>query len=246
MNFLCPYCNHTTTITEPNKHNHWAKVDIDAKYLNYDHELGVGFLAIVCPNKDCKELTLVTRLTGASGSHNPITGRRVVIENVTTLRAEWPLLPESDAKPQPSYIPKAIVQDYTEACRIKYLSPKASATLARRCLQGMIRDFHGISKGTLNDEITALKGTIPNDEWSALDALRSIGNIGAHMEKDVNLIIDVTPDEAEKLIAFIEYLFKQWYIKRHDDQENLASIQAIAGIKKTQKQDLVIKRPTAS
>jgi hypothetical protein len=73
--------------------------------------------------------------------------------------------------------------------------------------------------------------------WNALDALRKIGNIGSHMEKDVNLIIDIKPDEADKLIAFIEYLFKQWYVKRHDDQENLASVQALAGIKTEQKKN---------
>ncbi|MCB1884663.1 MAG: DUF4145 domain-containing protein [Geminicoccaceae bacterium] len=30
------------------------------------------------------------------------------------------------------------------------MSPKASATLSRRCLQSMIRDFWTISKDTLN------------------------------------------------------------------------------------------------
>lgn len=155
----------------------------------------------------------------------------------------WELLPESAAKPQPSYINKAVVQDYVEACRIKSLSPKASAALARRCLQGMIRDFHGIKKGTLFLEIDALKGKIPNAEWKAIDALRSIGNIGAHMEKDVNLIIDIDSGEADKLIAFIEYLFRQWYVKRHDDEENLAEIEKIAGLKKSEKKP---KTPTAS
>ena len=31
--------------------------------------------------------------------------------------------------------------------------------------------------------------------WQAIDAVRSIGNIGAHMEKDINLIVDVDPEE---------------------------------------------------
>lgn len=186
------------------------------------------YLAIACPNKKCKRLTFTFTLTGATNqSYNS--------EETTKVVQKWNLLPESKAKPQPSYIPKQIVQDYTEACRINQLSPKASATLARRCLQGMIRDFHGIQKGTLNEEITALKGIIPNDEWQAIDALRSIGNIGAHMEKDVNLIVDISEGEADKLIAFIEYLFKQWYVKRQDDKENLAAVQAMAGIKKAEK-----------
>lgn len=234
MNFTCPYCNQPTTITEPNKHYHWKHVEIDEEKLSYDHELGVGCLVIACPNEKCRGVFFKIALTGAyilSGA-----GWR---PDDTTLNKEWQLLPQSNAKPQPNYIPKQIVQDYAEACLIKDLSPKASATLARRCLQGMIRDFHSISEKTLYDEITALKGVIPNGEWEAMDALRSIGNIGAHMEKDVNLIIDISKDEADKLIAFIEYLFKQWYVKRHDDEENLAAVKAMAGIKQAEKKTSV-------
>lgn len=233
MNFVCPYCNHTTTITDPNKHNIWSKIDIEEKHLNFDHKIGAGFLVIACPNEECKQITLTARMTGAKYHQNPVSGGQWYQSD--QISEKWDLLPKSNAKPQPSYIPEQIVQDYTEACVINKLSPKSSATLARRCLQGMIRDFHSIKKGTLNEEITALKGVIPNQEWQAIDALRSIGNIGAHMEKDVNLIIDISDGEADKLIAFIEYLFKQWYVKRHDDQENLAAVQAMAGIKKAQK-----------
>jgi hypothetical protein len=229
MNFVCPYCNQPTTITSPNKDGDWHRIAIAAEQLSYKHRLGMRYLAIACPNKKCKRLTFTFTLTGA-------TNEMYHSEETTKVVQKWNLLPESKAKPQPSYIPKQIIQDYTEACRINQLSPKASATLARRCLQGMIRDFHSIKKGTLNEEITALKGIIPNDEWQAIDALRSIGNIGAHMEKDVNLIVDISEGEADKLIAFIEYLFKQWYVKRQDDKENLAAVQAMAGIKKAEKQ----------
>ena len=37
---------------------------------------------------------------------------------------------------------------------------------------------------------------------------RSIGNIGAHMAKDKNLIIDIDPDEADHLIQLIENLIE--------------------------------------
>jgi len=33
--------------------------------------------------------------------------------------------------------------------------------------------------------------------WEAIDAVRKLGNIGAHMEKDINVIVDVDPEEAE-------------------------------------------------
>ena len=69
----------------------------------------------------------------------------------------WNLIPPSSAKAFPDYVPKPIRDDYLEACLIRDLSPKASATLSRRCLQGMIRDFWGIKKTRLVDEIEAVK-----------------------------------------------------------------------------------------
>jgi len=132
----------------------------------------------------------------------------------------------------PDYIPHVIRDDYDEACTIISLSPKASATLSRRALQGMIRDFWGISKNRLYDEINALEDTIAPDVWSAIDAVRSVGNIGAHMEKDINVIIDVDENEAELLIGLLELLAKEWYIARQIRQERLAKITKLAEDKK--------------
>lgn len=133
-----------------------------------------------------------------------------------------PIRPLSSAKQFPEYIPKAIRQDYEEACAIVKLSPKASATLSRRCLQGMIRDFWEIKEKNLYNEISALQDKIPADLWSSLDALRQLGNIGAHMEKDTNVIVDIDKDEADALIKLIELLMKEWYINR-EERKNLFS-----------------------
>ena len=54
--------------------------------------------------------------------------------------------PPASAMFLPDYIPAAIRQDYLEAVKIVGLSPKASATLARRYLQGMIHDFWDIKE----------------------------------------------------------------------------------------------------
>lgn len=132
--------------------------------------------------------------------------------------------PISLAKIYPDYIPKAIREDYEEAHAILNLSPKASATLSRRCLQGMIRDFWKISKGRLVDEIDALKELVDPSTKSVLDALRKLGNIGAHPEKDVNLIVDIEPNEALKLLKFIELLIQKWYIERHENELLLQDI----------------------
>jgi len=135
----------------------------------------------------------------------------------------------------PAYIPQAIQNDYREACLIVELSPKASATLSRRCLQGMIRAFPVINGKTLFDEIQQLEEKIDHTTWEAIDSLRSIGNIGAHMEAEINVIVDVDPDEAALLIELIETLSEDWYIQRHDRAQRMSKIVAVAAEKKAEK-----------
>ena len=68
----------------------------------------------------------------------------------------------------------------------------------------MIRDFHGIIKKRLVDEINELQNILPPDQWRVLDSIRRLGNIGAHPEKDINLISEVESGEVEKMIKVIE------------------------------------------
>lgn len=44
----------------------------------------------------------------------------------------------------------------------------------------------------------------------------------------MNLIIDIEPDEAKKLLKLIELLFEKWYIARHDEETLLSDIVGIA------------------
>src|SRR3989344_3316308 len=217
MNYTCPYCGRHTTITNPNKDSHWRRIDIEKPTLG---DVGFGVSAITCPNEECQKLFLTARLTH-SFNFRP-TGE------IQT----WRLLPESEAKVLPDYIPEAIKEDYYEACRIRDLSPKASATLSRRCLQGMIRDFWGISDSTLKKEIDALEEKVDADVWESIDAVRSVGNIGSHMEKDINIIIDVEPKEAQLLIGLIEQLVEEWYVAREDRKNRAQKLKDLATSKK--------------
>jgi hypothetical protein len=225
-NWMCPFCRHHTTLRDED-----FKTSFDTLYFEPETRVKYGqvafaYLAILCPNEECKELTITARLS-ESITANPrnTEGKRFHF---------WSLLPESNAKPQPDYIPEGIREDYTEACRIRELSPKASATLSRRCLQGMIRHFWNIQRPRLNDEINELKGKIPSALWDAIDSLRHVGNIGAHMDKDVNVVVDVEPEEAEQLIGLIDVLFEQWYVKKHDEEAQIARVAALKGIKQQQ------------
>lgn len=225
MNFHCPYCNHHTTITDPNYFTHWEKINI-AKSDKGD--VGLHCIAITCPNKECGKLWLKVQLYSAYNQYGNWKPNSVL--------QSWQLLPESEARVFPDYIPKPIREDYKDACRIRDLSPKASATLARRCLQGMIRDFWKISKARLKDEIDELENIIDPHTWEGIDAVRSVGNVGAHMEKDINIMIDVEPGEAQLLIGLVEQLIDDWYMQRHEREERMQKVKKLADDKKQKQQ----------
>jgi len=142
------------------------------------------------------------------------------------------LVPSSNAKAFPEYIPAAITQDYKEACLIQDLSPKASATLSRRCLQGILRDFWQVKPARLVDEINEIQNKVDHVTWDAIEAVRKLGNIGAHMEKDINVIVDVDPNEAGLLIGLIETLLQEWYVSREERKKRMGAITAAAVNKK--------------
>lgn len=213
----CPYCQHHATITNENTsgtHYNFFDGNKHKQALKFQVE------SITCPNPNCKEYTIEAILRPA---------------NSFSLIESWQLRPQSSARPLPSYIPKAIKEDYEEACLIQSLSPKASATLARRCLQGMIRDFWKASGKNLHLEIEFIRDKVEPDTWKAIDVVRKVGNIGAHMEKDINQIVEVDENEAGLLIGLIEMLIEEWYVSRYERQQRLAQIKQLGQDKETQK-----------
>jgi hypothetical protein len=219
--WTCPYCNRACTLQDSD-----IKFLTNTVHLADDHGSVCGNIMFkICPNPECRKISVEARIWDYNYGTQK-TGK---------LLYEWFLVPESNAKPFPDYVPQPLRDDYQEACLIKYKSAKASATLCRRCLQGIIRDFWGIKKAKLIDEITELEGKVDAKTWQAIDSVRHVGNIGAHMEKDVNLIIDVDPEEAGLLIWLIETLFEEWYIERHEKDVKMQKIIEVAKEKTLQK-----------
>jgi hypothetical protein len=217
--WVCPFCERETMITSRNyREDHFEKNDRGS-----EGQRCFKTLIILCPNHKCRKFTLTLTMYDAEFSD----GRW----NIGKLLQTWNLIPMSTAKVFPDYVPTPVRDDYAEACLIKDLSPKASATLSRRCLQGMIRHFWGVSKSKLIDEIYAIKDKTDTLVWEAIDGVRKIGNIGAHMEKDINVVLDVDPNEAQLLIGLIELLVKDWYIARHDREKQLKNIVALSQAK---------------
>jgi len=223
FNWTCPHCQRHVTITNTISGNQTT--------LYNDNSIGRVTLTstfIVCPNPDCQKFTLTATLNKSEGIRD-IHGRNK--ELIGDQLEHWSLIPPSTAKVFPDYIPEQILADYKEACLIKELSPKASATLSRRCIQGIIRNFWEVKPARLVDEIESIKDKVDPLTWDAIDTIRKVGNIGAHMEKDIDLIIDVDPNEAELLINLIETLLNDWYISREERKNRLNSIVEM-GVKK--------------
>jgi len=109
----------------------------------------------------------------------------------------------------------------------------------------MIQDFWKIKNGTLKQQIEAIEGKVDSSDWEAIDAVRKIGNIGAHMEKDVNLIVDVEPDEAKLLIDLIETLFEDWYVVREEKAARNKSLKELAEKKEAERKGTSADPPKA-
>lgn len=210
-NWKCPYCTEHATVSDDEYsyaiHQYKNKNNCTGMYLKLTSQI------IICPNEKCKQLTVTSYFSSMypSGQVKSPLGR-------------WQHLPNSSAKPMPDYIPAGIREDYEEACTILNDSPKAAATLSRRCLEGILADFHGLVEGqhdikrqTLYNQINALRKFehVDPEDVDSIDAVRRIGNINTHMQQDANILIDATVEESSALIELIEMLLEDWYIQRH-------------------------------
>lgn len=140
-----------------------------------------------------------------------------------------PETPESDPKliypatqsrdPAPAEVTNEdpdLAKDYDEACKILELSPQSSATLARRCLQRILREKIKVKPGNLSDEIEdqeVAKNLAP-DVVKALHGVRSFGNFAAHPTESwaTGEILKVDLREAECCLDVITLMFNAVYV----------------------------------
>ena len=206
--FTCLHCGQKFTATEKNPKRYY--LGQSSMYASgYDTPPCLEVIIAYC--EDCGKESVVVK------GHNGYLEDEVVCKypNISYTRL-------------PDCVPASIRSDYEEACQILQLSPKASATLARRCMQAMIHDCWGVEKSSLYNEIESLPESVPVKHKQALHALRQIGNIGAHMKKNADQILEVSPDEAKTMLGVVEFLIKEWYINNRRDDELLGRIIAIA------------------
>ena len=119
--------------------------------------------------------------------------------------------------PLPPEVTPEFANDYNEACLVLIDSPKASAALSRRCLQNLLREKAKTAKKDLYDQIQEVIDSekLPSYLSEDLDAVRNIGNFGAHpiKSKVTGEILEVEPGEAEWNLDILEQLFDFYLVQ---------------------------------
>ncbi len=88
-----------------------------------------------------------------------------------------------------------------------------------------------------------IKSLCDSELFEAMMGLKSIGNIGAHPEKDINLIIDVEEGEAAALIELLHILDKEWYVAKAARLARLAAVKALGAAKIAAKTPIAVASP---
>lgn len=179
--------------------------------LGYDVNGGWYVNKNTCPNPECKRDVLF--LVNGDYKYNNHGGYQLSTPKSLTL-----IYPKGSTRtPVPKEVPIAIASDYVEACIVLVDSPKASSALSRRCLQNLLLDKAGVSKGDLSKQIQTVidSGRLPTHLEEDIDAIRNIGNFAAHPNKSKSTgeILEVEPNEAEWNLEVLEALFDFYYVQ---------------------------------
>lgn len=110
----------------------------------------------------------------------------------------------------PEGTPIEFARDYREAVEVLGISPNASAALARRGIERVLREHYKINADSLANCISnAIKQKlVPSELSDILDAARTIGNHGAHPLESGHSgeIIEVSKEEVLLSLEILKYL----------------------------------------
>ena len=224
----CPYCGFTYQTAYGS--NVFANLLTDP-----DETVAVHSIMYVCPYLECRKIEVHVDAGAFPANMN---GRPQA--DLNKIRFDLPaaffrqrLLPFGQCgKPEfrVDAIPDQVFWDYNEACRLLKLSPNASATYGRRCLQKILRHRFKVKPGKFQNEIHALSNIstpVGQEIIEVLDRIRKYGKIASLPEDDVKILVDVTMDEAEQIIEVIEVLMYIWYLAPAEKDKKLCILQSI-------------------
>jgi len=189
----------------------------------------VHSIIYVCPNIACGKTEVVVDAGVSSSARKKSDEAEKTSDSFFKARL-FP--PEGYGKKElnvPS-VPEILFRDYDEACRLLKVSPCASATYARRCLQGMVRKKFKLKPGKFLNEIktlSSMNGTVTAEVTAALERVRKIGKFRAMPEDDVKVLVDVKYDDAKLTIDVIEALLLDWFIAPAEREQRISSLRSI-------------------
>ncbi len=196
----CPYCNIGIRLDIKGQ---VAYPDKNYTSTGLGHELVHGF----CP--ECEKFIVMLRV----GKYKWIDDEGELVQ----VHQEEIIFPRFAARTTAQEVPIAYREAFNEANAVLAISPKASAALSRRLLQGILRTDYGITRRDLSKEIDDFiqLPNIPTEITEAVDAVRNVGNFAAHPLKYQNTgeIVDVEVGEAEWLLDVLEALFDFTFVQ---------------------------------
>jgi len=179
--------------------------------IGNDKEGSWSVYSMICPNEECAKI-IVELAVGQPINANV---RNFSLAKIYRRQTVKPFT--SNRPPVPAEVELGFATDYTEACLILSPSPKASAALSRRCLQSILREKAGVTKGNLANEIQQVidNKSLPSHLSESIDAIRNIGNFAAHPVKSTSSgeVVDVENGEAEWLLDVLEALFDFYFVQ---------------------------------
>lgn len=200
----CPYCKVGIRLDVKSNQTFPAKRDSE-----FGYQLTFGS----CP--ECEGFVALMH----QGVHKFIDGESELVQITRTDR----VYPMHIDRISDSRIPERYRKEYNEANSIMFASPKASATLSRRLLQQVIQQEYNIKRQNLEREIDEFiqLTEIPSHIRGAVDAIRHVGNFGAHANKYLNTgeIVDVEPGEADWLLEVLEEILISTFVSKQEEME---------------------------
>lgn len=231
----CPYCGFTYK-SEPGR-NLFAHVLAEP-----EANAAVHSVIRVCPHMECGKAeifvdagTFPAALRGKTEDERQNIGYDLP---GTHFRAR--LLPPYGGKPElkAQEVPETIYRDYDEACRLLPVSTGASVTMARRCVQKMIRAKFRLTPGKLQNEISTLAKLSPPVQQEVIDALvavRKTGRLKALPDDEIKIVGDVSHEAAAQAISIIEILINDWFVAPAEHNDRLVALQLILNKKSSEK-----------
>lgn len=225
----CPYCGNTYQVVFGQ--NVFAHLLADPGENVAEHSV-----IFLCPYAGCRKIeiyvdagTFPPSLKGKSEAERH--KMRADLPNTFFRHRLLPLYIGGKDEYRTQQIPADIFRDYDEACRLLQVSPNASATYARRCIQNMIRQRFKIKPGKLQNEISTLgahPAQIRQEVIDALESVRKMGKFKALPDDDVKVIVDISAGEARRIVEIIEILLYDWYIAPEEHNRRLSDLKSLS------------------